>query len=115
MAAFGASGVQLVQSAAAGDAARRPRPMVAAFVGGFLGLLLAVPITAVLKIILGHLWRTYVLGQPFDETVESWRADDARPGIGPLEDLGAPPDGGVPTEVAAPPPSPSPPEPAGRR
>jgi predicted PurR-regulated permease PerM len=31
---------------------------------GFLGLLLAVPTVAVLKILGGHLWRTYVLGQP---------------------------------------------------
>jgi len=30
---------------------------------GFLGLLFAVPLTATLKIILGHLWRVHVLGQ----------------------------------------------------
>ena len=30
------------------------------------GLLLAVPRTAVLKILVGHLWRTYVLGEPID-------------------------------------------------
>jgi len=41
MAAFRSSGVQLVQRARASDAARRPRPLVGAFVGGFLGLVLA--------------------------------------------------------------------------
>jgi len=30
--------------------------------GGFFGLLLAVPLTATLKILLGHLWRRYVVG-----------------------------------------------------
>ena len=32
--------------------------------GGFLGLLFAVPVAAVLKIIGGHVWRVHVLGQP---------------------------------------------------
>ncbi len=32
--------------------------------GGFYGLLLAVPVAAVLKILISHLWRTYVLGEP---------------------------------------------------
>lgn len=31
--------------------------------GGFLGLLFAVPLTAVLKIVLGHVWRVHVLGE----------------------------------------------------
>ena len=31
---------------------------------GFLGLLLAVPTAAVLKIVIGHLWHVHVLGQP---------------------------------------------------
>ena len=34
---------------------------------GFLGLLLAVPVAATLKILGVHLWRTYVLGQPFTD------------------------------------------------
>ncbi|HUP84800.1 MAG TPA: AI-2E family transporter [Acidimicrobiales bacterium] len=34
--------------------------------GGFSGLLLAVPTAAALKILLGHAWRTYVLGEPVD-------------------------------------------------
>ena len=35
--------------------------------GGFFGLLLAVPVTASLKVLLGHVWRVYVLDQPFEE------------------------------------------------
>jgi predicted PurR-regulated permease PerM len=49
--------------------------------GGFLGLLLAVPVTAALKIVVGHLWRTYVLDQPLDQEVLAWAADDAEPGV----------------------------------
>jgi predicted PurR-regulated permease PerM len=33
---------------------------------GFYGLLLAVPTAAVLKILLSHAWRTYVLGEPLE-------------------------------------------------
>jgi predicted PurR-regulated permease PerM len=47
--------------------------------GGFFGLLLAVPVTAVLKIIASHLWRTYVLGEPIDEVEAAWEAEDAAP------------------------------------
>ena len=36
-------------------------------VGGLFGVLLAVPTVAVLKILAGHLWRTRVLGQSWDE------------------------------------------------
>jgi predicted PurR-regulated permease PerM len=35
--------------------------------GGLFGLLLAVPIAAALKIVLGHLWRVHILGEPYDE------------------------------------------------
>jgi predicted PurR-regulated permease PerM len=35
--------------------------------GGFLGLLFAVPLTAVLKIVLGHLWRVHILGEPLTD------------------------------------------------
>jgi len=45
--------------------------------GGFLGLLFAVPLAAVLKIILGHLWRVHVLGESFTDV-----SDDVRgPGL----------------------------------
>jgi len=44
--------------------------------GGFLGLLFAVPLAAVLKIILGHLWRVHVLGESFTDV--SANEDDGR-------------------------------------
>jgi predicted PurR-regulated permease PerM len=44
--------------------------------GGFFGLLLAVPTAATLKILLGHLWRTYVLGEPFLEAARDELADE---------------------------------------
>jgi predicted PurR-regulated permease PerM len=51
--------------------------------GGFFGLLLAVPIAAVLKIVVSHLWHTYVLGEPYDEA----NVDEATPGVGMVEDV----------------------------
>jgi predicted PurR-regulated permease PerM len=56
--------------------------------GGFFGLLLAVPATAVLKIIAGHAWRHFVLGQPLDVIESQWELDDARPGVGIVEEVG---------------------------
>jgi predicted PurR-regulated permease PerM len=53
--------------------------------GGFFGLLVAVPTAAVLKILCSHLWRTYVLGEPLDVVAATWEADDADPGVGPVE------------------------------
>ena len=44
--------------------------------GGFFGLLLAVPATAVVKIIVGHAWRHFVLGEPLDELEAQWEAED---------------------------------------
>ncbi len=44
--------------------------------GGFFGLLLAVPTTAVLKIVLGHVWRHFVLGEPLDEIESRWEHED---------------------------------------
>ncbi len=55
--------------------------------GGFFGLLLAVPATAVLKIVIGHVWRHLVLGQPLDEIEALWDEQDARPGVGVVEGL----------------------------
>ena len=47
--------------------------------GGFFGLLLAVPATATLKIVVGHAWRHFVLGEPLDEIEARWEAEeDAR-------------------------------------
>jgi predicted PurR-regulated permease PerM len=53
--------------------------------GGFFGLLLAVPTAAVLKIVLGHAWRHFVLDQPLDEIEAEWEREDAQPGVGPVE------------------------------
>jgi predicted PurR-regulated permease PerM len=55
--------------------------------GGFFGLLMAVPTAAVLKIVGGHLWRTYVLGEPFAEQAAEAAADDTRRGVGMVEDV----------------------------
>jgi len=55
--------------------------------GGFFGLLMAVPTAAVLKILGGHLWRTYVLGEPFVDQAAEAAADDARKGVGMVEDV----------------------------
>ena len=56
--------------------------------GGFFGLLLAVPAAATLKIVLGHLWRTHVLGQPYEEVVAAEEEEDTAPGIGFVLDVG---------------------------
>lgn len=50
--------------------------------GGFLGLLVAVPTTAILKILVGHLWRVHVLGEPIEDVARQAAADDARPAPG---------------------------------
>lgn len=47
--------------------------------GGFFGLLLAVPATAVLKIVLGHAWRHYVLGEALDEIEARWEEESEHP------------------------------------
>ena len=57
--------------------------------GGMLGLLLAVPAAAVLKIILGHLWRVHVLDEPFEEVAAQEQVDDEQPGVGMVKDLEA--------------------------
>lgn len=54
---------------------------------GFLGLLLAVPAAAVLKIVIGHLWHVHVLGQPVAPD-DDGPAGGARPkGGGPVEQV----------------------------
>jgi predicted PurR-regulated permease PerM len=55
-------------------------------IGGFLGLLMAVPLAAVLKIVIGHLWHTYVLGETWEEAaIEELAAEGLAPGL--VEDL----------------------------
>ncbi|MFP5577618.1 MAG: AI-2E family transporter [Acidimicrobiia bacterium] len=54
--------------------------------GGFFGLILAVPITATVKVVVGHLWAVYVLEIPVADVI----AQDTGPpigGHGPLEPL----------------------------
>jgi predicted PurR-regulated permease PerM len=58
--------------------------LVGGTLGGFFGLLLAVPTAAVLKILLGHVWRVHVLGQPVE--VEAV-VEEAADGPGPVEDV----------------------------
>ena len=58
--------------------------------GGLWGVLLAVPATASLKIVVGHLWRTRVLGQSWDEAAESLVEADEFPD--PLRGLRRQPD-----------------------
>lgn len=53
--------------------------------GGLWGVLLAVPATAALKIVAGHLWRTRVLGQSWEEASDAMVEDDEAPD--PLEAL----------------------------
>jgi predicted PurR-regulated permease PerM len=68
--------------------------------GGFFGLLLAVPTTAVLKIVLGHAWRHFVLGEALDEIEARWEAEegDQVPG-GVVERVGE--DDGEPSPAPA--------------
>ena len=57
--------------------------------GGFFGLLLAVPATAVLKIVVGHTWRHFALGEPLDAIEARWDAeDDAQVPGGVVERVG---------------------------
>ena len=55
--------------------------------GGFFGLLLAVPLAAALKILIGHVWRIHVLGQPLDMEAENQAGDNAGPGNAAAEDV----------------------------
>ncbi len=50
--------------------------------GGFFGLLVAVPTAAILKILVGHLWRVHVLDQPLDQYAEDIEAEDTTPTSG---------------------------------
>lgn len=50
--------------------------------GGFFGLLVAVPTAAILKILVGHLWRVHVLGQSLEEYAEYIEAEDNTPAAG---------------------------------
>ncbi len=51
--------------------------------GGFFGLLIAVPAAAVLKILVSHLWHTYVLGEPLEQVAANAEMADhgSAPGV----------------------------------
>jgi predicted PurR-regulated permease PerM len=55
---------------------------------GFVGLLIAVPTTAVLKILCGHAWHRFVLDEPLDEVMSRWEAEAAAPAVGMIEVVG---------------------------
>ena len=50
--------------------------------GGFFGLLVAVPTAAVGKILVGHVWRVHVLGQALEDRARQTAQEDAEPGTG---------------------------------
>ena len=56
--------------------------------GGFFGLLVAVPATAILKIVGGHLWRVHVLGHPIDVVEDHARREQEAPGVGLVAEVG---------------------------
>lgn len=53
--------------------------IVGGSLAGLLGVLVAVPLTGVTKILIGHLWRTRVLGQSWTEAAESMIEVTPRP------------------------------------
>ena len=50
--------------------------------GGFFGLLIAVPAAAVLKILGSHIWHTYVLDEPLAVVAARLHEDEATTGVG---------------------------------
>ncbi|MDQ3293689.1 MAG: AI-2E family transporter [Actinomycetota bacterium] len=76
--------------------------------GGLFGILLAVPVAAILKILLGHVWRTYVLGEPIEQLAAIAASDATQEGVGFVQEVG--PDDEPP--VAADPPATERPEPS---
>ena len=49
---------------------------------GFFGLVVAVPTAAVLKIIIGHVWRVHILGEPLEQWNAEFSAQMEAPGVG---------------------------------
>ncbi len=45
--------------------------IVGGSVAGLLGVILAVPLTAIVKVVASHLWRTRILGEPWRQAVEA--------------------------------------------
>jgi hypothetical protein len=57
--------------------------VAAGAVAGFWGIIIAVPLAASVKVIGGHLWRTRVLGQTWEEAEEATIVQ-APPPVAPL-------------------------------
>jgi predicted PurR-regulated permease PerM len=66
--------------------------------GGFFGLLVAVPTAAVLKILAGHLWRVHVLGEPLEAVAAEAEAQDTGDGTGFVAEVPAKGSGTGPDE-----------------
>ncbi len=62
--------------------------LVGGTAGGVFGLLIAVPTAAVLKILISHLWHTYVLGEPLETVPARAEAAAAAPGPGIVRSVG---------------------------
>jgi len=54
--------------------------LLGASLGGFFGLLIAVPVAAVFKVVAGHFWRTRVLGESWEEAAEAVAPEYVPPG-----------------------------------
>lgn len=54
---------------------------------GLFGLLLAVPAAAVARILISHVWRTHVLGEPLEDVEAEDDAEDALPHTGMVTDV----------------------------
>ena len=52
--------------------------------GGFFGLLMAVPVTATLKIVAGHVWRVHVLGEPLAQATLEEQAGEGPGAVAPV-------------------------------
>lgn len=49
--------------------------LVGGSLGGFIGLVLAVPVTATLRVLISHFWRTRVLGESWEEASEAFTVE----------------------------------------
>ncbi len=66
--------------------------LVGGTAGGVFGLLIAVPAAAVLKILVGHLWHTYVLEQPLETVAAKTELADEAAGAGIVRKVGDEPE-----------------------
>jgi len=68
--------------------------LLGASLGGFFGILIAVPVAAVIKVLAGHFWRTRVLGESWAEAAEAVAPEYVPPSreniVGRLRRVGPP-------------------------